>query len=119
MNDLAWDRTGCRERVCWCHDDTIEPINCSGCGCQRAAPGLVIARREDRAIRSARALLGEARQHLKTAGAIRAAYAVKCALQSVDGALRHAHRRAYSGVQRRIRRLNRRQRNRACPAAHA
>jgi len=118
--NIAWDRSQCREGVCGCHDDSIEPVEfCSGCGCQRAASELVVARREDRAIRNARALLGEARQHLKTAGAIRAAYAVASALKSIDGALRHAHLRARQGVQRRIRRIHRRRPRRSWPGAHA
>lgn len=38
---LPWERVGCRERVCTCHDDgawtdpTSYPVGCSGCGCHR------------------------------------------------------------------------------------
>ena len=29
--------TGCRQKVCYCHDDTMKPQieSCSSCGCQR------------------------------------------------------------------------------------
>lgn len=30
----AWDRNGCREVVCTCHDDTAKPYACSRCGCR-------------------------------------------------------------------------------------
>ena len=34
----AWDRSGCREPVCWCHDDSPIALRqgfaCSGCGCR-------------------------------------------------------------------------------------
>ena len=39
----AVDRSGCRERVCYCHDDGswrpgLYPEGCSSCGCRWAAP---------------------------------------------------------------------------------
>lgn len=41
----TWDRSGCRERVCYCHDDSVPPhrvgIFCSGCGC-RSVPAFEI-----------------------------------------------------------------------------
>ena len=30
----AWDRSGCGEKVCTCHDETITAYFCRGCGCQ-------------------------------------------------------------------------------------
>ena len=30
----AWDRNGCMEKVCVCHDDSATPYSCSGCGCR-------------------------------------------------------------------------------------
>jgi beta-glucosidase/6-phospho-beta-glucosidase/beta-galactosidase len=32
----TWDRSGCMERMCTCHDETAEPYSCSGCGCREA-----------------------------------------------------------------------------------
>ena len=29
-----WDRSGCQEYVCTCHDQTAKPYFCSGCGCR-------------------------------------------------------------------------------------
>ena len=34
-----WDRSGCVESVCTCHDETITPAyKCSNCGCQPVQP---------------------------------------------------------------------------------
>jgi hypothetical protein len=36
MSALVWDRTGCLEERCYCHDDSAPPKQartCSGCGC--------------------------------------------------------------------------------------
>lgn len=33
----AWDRSGCQERVCYCHDETGHPFSCSSCGCRASA----------------------------------------------------------------------------------
>lgn len=30
----AWDRTGCKEQVCYCHDETAAAYSCSACGCR-------------------------------------------------------------------------------------
>ena len=29
-----WHRSGCREEVCTCHDQTSKPYECSSCGCR-------------------------------------------------------------------------------------
>ncbi len=29
-----WNRHGCREEVCTCHDQTSKPYECSSCGCR-------------------------------------------------------------------------------------
>lgn len=29
-----WNRSGCREEVCTCHDQTSKPYECSSCGCR-------------------------------------------------------------------------------------
>jgi hypothetical protein len=36
MSRLRWDRSGCRERTCYCHDETLSPRLCSQCGCRPA-----------------------------------------------------------------------------------
>ncbi len=32
----GWDRSGCLEKVCHCHDETATPVDCSHCGCRAA-----------------------------------------------------------------------------------
>ncbi len=32
------DSTGCKEKVCWCHDDDAFPEFCSHCGCRSRTP---------------------------------------------------------------------------------
>lgn len=84
----AWDRTGCQEQVCTCHDDTAPAYSCSACGCRAKE-----TRDDPRAKDLELALLGlrTALAYAKRGKAPRLADAIRHAIKSAGGAIRHAN----------------------------